>query len=109
MKKRIVQLNVGLMTAVVFAICYQSLHAFNHAIQSNTEHQHTAQNTKYKTVFSEKEECLVCDFSFASFLGSDFFTFAFKAPFRLINYLFDVKESTYTFFFTLFSPRGPPY
>ena len=108
MKKRIVQLNVGIMIAVVFVICYQSLHAFNHAIQSKADHQHTVENTKHKTVFSEKEECLVCDFSFASFLGSDFFTFEFKTPFRQINYLFDVKESNYTFYFTLFSPRGPP-
>lgn len=107
MKKRIAQINLGLMIALVFAICYQSLHAFSHHIDNETEHC-VAHHTKHKTQVVEKEECLVCDFTFASFLGSEFASFDFKTPFHQISYLFDVKESTYTLFLTLFSPRGPP-
>lgn len=75
MKKKLQLLNLGLMLAVLFAVSYQSLHAFSHHITEDVEHHHVKSNKNLVYKVSEKEDCLVCDFKFAAFLYQKFLRF----------------------------------
>ncbi|MFT7352987.1 MAG: hypothetical protein ACI9XR_002778 [Flavobacterium sp.] len=108
MKKKIAIVNFGLMLAVVFAICYQSLHAFSHSINSDSEYYHSKSNKNLVYKISEKEECSVCDFTFASFLSPEIFTFQFIPFYQNVRYLFSIPENVIAFSGSLYSLRGPP-
>lgn len=106
MKKKIALLNIVLMLSVLFAVSYQSMHVFLH-------HNHNAETvSSSKKAFtknlSEKEDCLTCEFKFASFLSPEVFTFTFFPPHFEIPYQFSVKENFNPFCGSLFSQRGPP-
>ena len=55
-------MNFGLMLAVLFAVCYQSVHAFSHSIKQDSEHDHSHSKSNKNLVYkiSEKEDCPVC-------------------------------------------------
>lgn len=95
--------------AILFAICYQSLHIFTD--DAHHFHDDTAQKcSTSKTQFSQDNhnDCPVCDFEFAAFLSTEIFTFDFINPphkFHFSNsYESIVKEKEFLFF----SHRGPP-
>jgi hypothetical protein len=94
--------------AILFAICYQSLHIFTdetHHFHDEVTQEHTSQ-TKFSQ--DNHEDCPICDFEFAAFLSSEIFTFDFINPqhkFHFSNtYESIVKEKE----FLCFSHRGPP-
>lgn len=95
---------------MVFTVCYQSLHAFSHVIKNDSinDHSHSESNKNVIYKISEKDDCPVCEFKFASFLISDIYSFPITFRFEAISYLSNSKESFYFFKFTIFSPRGPP-
>lgn len=106
MKKKIALLNIFLMLSVLFAVSYQSMHVFLH-------HSHDVKSVSSEKTFTknftEKEDCLTCDFKFASFLSPDVFTFTFFPPHFEIPYLFSKSENFNSFGGSLFSSRGPPF
>jgi hypothetical protein len=109
-KKKLAILNIILMLSVLFAVSYQSLHAFSHhheVVSHCAEHNDSTQS-KFKKVISEKEDCLVCDFKFTSFLSPEIFTYTLFSPFKISPYSFSIKEATGFFCGSLFAHRGPP-
>ncbi|WP_371269368.1 hypothetical protein [Flavobacterium sp.] len=98
------------MLAVIFAVSYQSLHIFSHHQHSFSSCQHQEKKNKnaFEKTISEKEDCLVCEFKFATFLKTEIFTFKFHSPFKENPYSFSIKEATTFFCGSLFSHRGPP-
>ena len=97
------------MLSVIFAVSYQSLHAFTHHLHKET----TSSFPKKKKIaftktISEKENCPVCDYKFASFLSPNLLTYSFFFPFKESPYSFSIKEATSFFCGSLFSLRGPP-
>jgi len=109
-KKKLAILNVILMLSVLFAVSYQSLHAFSHhneMISNSSEHRDSP-HSKFKKVISEKEDCPICDFKFTSFLSPEIFTYTLFSPFKISPYSFSIKEATSFFCGSLFAHRGPP-
>lgn len=106
MKKKFGILNFILMLSVLFAVSYQSLHTFSHH-----KHEETKPVSLEKTFtknLSEKENCPVCDFKFASFLSPEVFTYSLFIPFYEIPYQFKSNEICLTFEETSNYLRGPP-
>lgn len=108
MYKKYVKFNLLMALALLFAICYQSLHIFT----DETHHLHvevTQENTS-KTHFSNgnHDDCAVCDFEFAAFLAEAVFTYDFINPNHTFHYssVYEsiVKENEFLYF----SYRGPP-
>lgn len=110
MKKKVAILNFILMLALIFAVSYQSLHTFSHHEHDFSTCHHQEENSKntFEKTISEKEDCPVCEFKFATFLKTEIFTFKFFSPFKESPYSFSVKEATSFFCGSLFSHRGPP-
>ena len=108
MQKKLVKYNVLMALAILFAICYQSLHIFTD--EAHHFHDEVAQKQTSKTHISSDnhKDCPVCDFEFAAFLSSEIFTFDFINPphtFHFSNtYESIVKEKEFLYF----SHRGPP-
>lgn len=97
------------MIAVLFAVSYQSVHAFSHHHDSNLENHKTEKSlTSLNKTFSEKEDCPICDFKFTSFLKTEIFNFKHYTFFKESPYSFSIKEATSFFCGSLFSHRGPP-
>lgn len=108
MQKNHVKYNVLMALAILFVICYQSLHIF-----TDEAHHFYKEETKVKTskthVSSDNhKDCPVCDFQFAAFLSSDIYVlnlffpqpkFHFSSTYESI-----VKEKEFLYF----SHRGPP-
>lgn len=111
MKKKLLHINIGLMLAVLFAVCYQSVHTFSHEHHLKTEccddSHHLTLKTSEKT-FTESEDCPICDFKFVAFLSPEVLHFDFIASFYEIPYQFNSNESCITFEGNSFYLRGPP-
>ncbi len=108
MQKKYVKFNVLIALALLFAICYQSLHIFtDEAHHLNDEV--TQENTS-KTHFSigNHNDCPVCDYEFAAFLAEAVFTYDFINSNHTFYYssVYEsfVKENKFLYF----SYRGPP-
>ena len=105
--KKNVKYNVLMAVAILFAICYQSLHIFTD--EAHHSHEVTYKTTS-KTEFSQDNhnDCPVCDFEFAAFLAEDVFVVHLFSPqpkFNFSNaYESIVKEKEFLYF----SHRGPP-
>ena len=108
MQKNLVKYNVLMALAILFAICYQSLHIFTD--EAHHFHDEVTQEHTYKTHLSHDNhtDCPVCDFEFAAFLSSDIYVlnlffpqpkFHFSSTYESI-----VKEKEFLYF----SHRGPP-
>jgi hypothetical protein len=110
MKKKLQFMNLGLMLAVLFAVCYQSVHAFSHSIKQDSEHYHSHSRSNKNLIYkiSEKEDCPVCDFKFAAFLSPEIFTFQFIPFHQNVTYLFSIPENVIAFNGIHYFLRGPP-
>lgn len=108
MFKKNVRINVLMTLAILFAICYQSLHVFTD--EAHHFHNDVTQENTSKTHFLQDnhEDCPVCDFEFAAFLSSDIYVLNLFFPqpkFHFSNtYESIVKEKEFLYF----SHRGPP-
>lgn len=108
MQKNHVKYNVLMALAVLFAICYQSLHIFTdeaHHFHDEVTQEHTS---KKHLSTDNHNDCPVCDFEFAAFLAEDVFVVHLFSPqhkFHFSNaYESIVKEKEFLYF----SHRGPP-
>ena len=106
MKKKFAILNFILMLSVLFAVSYQSLHAFSH--HKHKEINSISSEKTFTQNLLEKEHCPVCDFKFASFLSPEVFTYSLFIPFYKIPYQFDKKEFFLIFEGSAHYLRGPP-
>ncbi|WP_396187878.1 hypothetical protein [Flavobacterium sp.] len=110
MKKKYVKYNLLIASLLLLVISYQSLHIFLHSEDhsSYSSNANKTEQTTYKKIFTQKDECPVCEFEFAAFLSSEIFSFEFIPPqhnFFLIDYYKSiVKEKEFLFY----SHRGPP-
>lgn len=96
------------MLAVLFAVCYQSLHAFSHHVNEDSEHLHLKSDKNLVYKISEKEECPICDFKFVAFISPEIYTFQFIPFYQNVPYLFSTPENVIAFSGSLYSLRGPP-
>lgn len=99
------------MLIVLFAVSYQSIHAFEHHIYDEDSHSHDQKTSNTKTFtkeFYESDDCPVCEFKFATFLKTEIFSFKFYTPFKESPYSFSIKEASSFFCGSLFSLRAPP-
>ena len=111
MKKKLLHINIGLILAILFAVCYQSVHAFSHEHQLKTECCDDAHHLTFKSsekTITESEDCPVCDFKFAAFLSPEVFHFEFISSYYEIPYQFNSTETCITFEGNSFQLRGPP-
>ena len=108
MQKKYVKFNVLMALALLFAICYQSLHIFTDAVHHLNDDIN--QENTLKTHFSQNnhEDCPVCDFEFAAFLAESVFTFDFKNLTHTFHYSFIYESFVKENEFLYFSYRGPP-
>ena len=110
-KKRLLHTNIILMLAVLFTVCYQSIHTFSHDHHLKSEccdDSHHLTFKKSETKFTESEDCPICDFKFAAFLSPDVVHFDFIPSFYEIPYQFNSNESCITFEGNSYYLRGPP-
>lgn len=111
MKKKLLHINFSLILAILFAVCYQSVHAFSHEHTTKTECCDDAHDLTFKSsekTLTESEDCPVCDFKFAAFLSPEVFHFEFISSFYEIPYQFNSTETCITFEGNSFQLRGPP-
>lgn len=104
-------MNIGLMMAVVFSICYQSIHAFSHALKNDATHHesHVHQNTDTLTIkFTEKEDCPLCDFVFAAFLPMQMLDIAFYKHYYQLQLALRFFDHISVFTGSSLTLRGPP-
>lgn len=101
--------------AILFAICYQSLHIFIdqehhhlHFHQEDIQKKYRINESKTQVSVDNHEDCPVCDFEFAAFLTEDIYVLDLVVPqpkFHFSNaYESIVKEKEFLFY----SHRGPP-
>lgn len=103
------KINVVMALAILFAICYQSLHIF-----MDNEHHHLHEEVVFKhssktqVSVDNHEDCPICDFEFAAFLSEDIYVLNLFVPqpkFHFSDaYESIVKEKEFLFY----SHRGPP-
>jgi hypothetical protein len=110
-KKKLLYINISLMLVVLFAACYQSVHAFSHEHHLKTaccDDSHHLTFRSFEKKVTESEDCPVCDFKFAAFVTPEIFHFEFIPSFYEIPYQFNSTETCITFEGTSFYLRGPP-
>lgn len=110
-KKKSLHMNLFLMLAVLFTVCYQSIHAFSHKHHVITECCDDSHHVTFKTsekTFSENENCPVCDFKFVAFLSPEVLHIDFIPSFYEIPYQFNSNESCIRYEGNSFYLRGPP-
>ncbi len=107
MKTKFQKYNVILLIAMVFAICYQSLHKIlehNHIIYS----KNISKNITLEKQIIENDDCFVCHFEFAFFVVHEIQYFNL---FEIKNIFADLFFSN-SIYHSPFSPlknlRGPP-
>lgn len=111
MKKKLLHINIGLILAILFAACYQLVHAFSHEHHLKTECCDDSPHLTFKSskiTVTESEDCPVCDFKFAAFLSPEVLHFDFIPSFYEIPYLFNSTENYTTADGNSFYLRGPP-
>jgi hypothetical protein len=110
MKQKLAILNISLMLTVLLAILFQSLHSFEHFVLED-ENVATFDPSK-KDVHTDNhshKKCFVCEFTFSSFVSSEFTSFELGSSFEAIAYTFSYNESPSFFIGSATSLRGPPY
>ncbi|RTY93894.1 hypothetical protein [Flavobacterium sp. GT3R68] len=113
MKKKLIIVNLSLMTAVLFAILFQSMHSYEHLAKQFTEkqchHQYNSTKTEFTHHHTEFDHCFVCEFTLSSFIAPD--TFCFKPTFAPseIPYFLATPEIVIPFSGSRYTLRGPPH
>jgi len=97
------------MVTVLFAILFQSLHSYEHILkEESTFKQFDPTKKDVHANDHNHEKCFVCEFTFSSFIGTEFTSFQFKQSFEAIAYSFFYNETPSFFSGSQSSLRGPP-
>lgn len=109
MKKKFVILNLTLIVSVLFAILFQSLHAYEHFLDEEIAiHQLNSKQLDVHQNDHNHEQCFVCEFTFSSFLASEKSSFTFFSEFVKVPYQLQIPVKPAVFSGISFSLRGPP-
>lgn len=108
MQKKYAKYNVLMALALLFAICYQSLHIFTDEAHHLNDEVTQENTSKMHFSHDSHNDCPVCDYEFAAFLAEAVFIIDFKNPNHTFHYssIYEsfVKENEFLYF----SYRGPP-
>lgn len=112
MKKKLIIVNLSLMTAVLFAILFQSFHSYEHLAKQFAEkqchHHYNVTKTEFTHHHTEFDHCFVCEFTLSSFVAPDTFSFHTICVQREIPYFLPSPEAVISFSGSLYALRGPP-
>ena len=95
------------MITVLFAILFQSLHSYGHILKATFTHLDASKKDVHANDHNH-EKCFVCEFTFSSFIGTEFTSFQFKTSFEAIAYNFFYTEIPSVFSGSQATLRGPP-
>jgi len=97
------------MIVVLFAILFQSLHSYEHILEDKAAVSHLDSSKKDIHANNHNhEKCFVCEFTFSTFIGTEFTAFQFKQSFEAIAYSFFYNEAPSFFSGSQATLRGPP-
>lgn len=111
MKKRIVILSTFLMASILFSICFQAIHSFEHFAAQRTEkiclHKYNSEK-EITHKHHSLEHCFVCDNSIGNYITPQFFAFHVLFDKTTIPYFLNLPERFTIFSGSNFTLRGPP-
>jgi hypothetical protein len=112
MRKIFVILNSTLILAVLFSILFQSVHSYEHfsikIAEKDCVHKQNS-NQEITHQHHNFENCLVCDFTFSTFIPYTISAFEFNKTIISSRYsFFKSREITQFFKGSLFALRAPP-
>lgn len=113
MRKIFVILNSTLILAVLFSILLQTVHSYEHFTikisEKNCVHKQNS-NQEITHQHHNFENCLVCNFTFSTFIPYTISAFEFNKIIISSRYsFFKSREITQFFKGSLFALRAPPY
>ncbi|HRB71630.1 MAG TPA: hypothetical protein PK776_07260 [Flavobacterium sp.] len=112
MKKKLVILNLSLILAVLFAILFQSVHSFEHLAEEFTHehchHKYDISKTEFTHAHHDFDHCFACEFTFSSYLPTEFFSFTFTNTSKTLTQHIAKTEKPIVFSGSFFSLRAPP-
>lgn len=111
MKKKLFFIPVFFAITLLLAITVQSFHGYEH-LKAQVELKKCAHDSYTKADITHQhkvpEHCLVCTFSFGTFITTPLFSLPTQQLSVKVPYSFIVKETSYSFSGSLYSHRGPP-
>ncbi len=112
MKKKLVIFNYSLLTAVLFAILFQSVHSFEHIVKQLTtkhcDHKYNRDVTEFTHSHNDFDHCFVCEYSFSNYTPTAFYSFEFYNVVSDTVRSFGFGENCIVFSVSTVSLRGPP-
>ncbi|WP_333693250.1 hypothetical protein [Flavobacterium sp.] len=109
MKKKLAQLNLYLMSAVLFTILFQSLHTYRHLVADYLEIPEVCHQSHHDFSHQHSEDaCSICDFHFWYYIQPEVLTYRLDFPVKPIPYFVVKQDWVSRFSGSLFSHRGPP-
>lgn len=100
------------MLAVLFAILFQSVHSFEHLADEFTHdhchHKYDTSKTEFTHAHHDFDHCFACEFTFSSYLPTEFFSFSFTNSFKTLTQNTVKTEQPIVFSGALFALRAPP-
>lgn len=104
-------MNLVFAIAVLFSILFQSLHSFEHLEKEFSEKQCHHQYHSPSEITHQHhnfDHCFVCEFTFASFIAPETYSYPSHSVLRTIPYFFTATETPESFSGCSYSLRGPP-
>jgi hypothetical protein len=112
MKKKQLLYHFFFAIALLFSIVFQSFHGYEHLEQQFSQkvcyHKHDSNRAEVTHQHKGFEHCLVCEFTFSSYVTPENQTFYFNASHKEIPYFFADTPKILSFTGSLYSHRGPP-
>jgi hypothetical protein len=112
MKKKQFLFHFFFAIALLFSIVFQSFHGYEHLEQQFSQktcyHKHDSNRAEVTHQHKGFEHCLVCEFTFSSYIAPQDFFFYFNTAHKEIPYCFANIEKIIPFSGSLYSHRGPP-
>lgn len=112
MKKKKILISLTFMIAVLFSMLFQSFHSYEHfekeLSQKQCHHKYNITNAEITHQHHNFDHCLVCEFTFLSFISPEKALFQLYTDHQEIPYFFTAKETVSPFSGSLYSHRGPP-
>lgn len=112
MNKKLQNLSLSLLIAMLFAILFQSAHSYEHLEKQLTSehcnHKYDRSKAEISHSHHDFDDCFVCEYSFSNYIATDFFSFSFKSTVQNTTYSFAVTEKPIVFSGSQLTLRGPP-
>lgn len=100
------------MLAVLFAILFQSAHSFSHLAEEFTHdhchHKYDISKTEFTHAHHDFDHCFACEFTFSSYLSTEFFSFSFTNIHKTVTPIAVKTAKPIVFSGSQFALRAPP-